>query len=531
MKKFTKILTTIFIVALISGSTLSANAATIGSRATGYDAPEQIIEQDEEDTLPSKYSSLELGHCTDVKRQVGNVCWAYAAISSFETALLKNNAFRFALSTNALDIWGTVREDGTGWQRDPLEAGFTYIPIGYFTSWGGPESENGESAGYGVSSLIYADRNNRSLIKKSIMNSGAVTANFNSFTRAYSQDNCSFALTSKIPSINGHTVSVVGWDDNYSKENFDGKYTPEEDGAWLCKNSWGPNDNRIGGYLWISYEDYYLFNDEFFGPSYMIEEMIEITEDRSIYQNEFYGATYEFQYVDDKDVIYFNVFDFAENGNVLEKVVFESTSVGAEYNVYYVPVDEDGAPVQATQRWQKLSGGTVDFSGYTCCDIDNKILSQTKGAIAVEINTEKINENVDKDNYVLNGIGVSEWLRSASDGELVFTDPCKRRQSFISYKGKFIDAKEFYKTYLDDDIGGTLVIKAITKGTFDTKLGGDVDFSGEVDISDATMIQKYLADVTLDLSDDQLTNADFNGDGEIDVIDVTAIQKYLAKVS
>jgi hypothetical protein len=53
-----------------------------------------------------------------------------------------------------------------------------------------------------------------------------------------------------IPS--NHEVSVVGWDDNYPKENF--LITPPGDGAWIIKNSWGTGwgDN---GYLYVSYYD------------------------------------------------------------------------------------------------------------------------------------------------------------------------------------------------------------------------------------------------------------------------------------
>ena len=36
-----------------------------------------------------------------------------------------------------------------------------------------------------------------------------------------------------------HTVVIIGWDDNYSKENFNEKQRPTEDGAWIIKNSWG----------------------------------------------------------------------------------------------------------------------------------------------------------------------------------------------------------------------------------------------------------------------------------------------------
>ena len=49
-----------------------------------------------------------------------------------------------------------------------------------------------------------------------------------------------------------HSVLIVGWDDNYSKDNF--LTTPPGDGAWLVKNSWGEfmGDD---GYYWLSYYD------------------------------------------------------------------------------------------------------------------------------------------------------------------------------------------------------------------------------------------------------------------------------------
>lgn len=49
-----------------------------------------------------------------------------------------------------------------------------------------------------------------------------------------------------------HAVLLVGWDDNYSKDNF--LITPPGDGAFILKNSWGSNFGD-GGYLYISYYD------------------------------------------------------------------------------------------------------------------------------------------------------------------------------------------------------------------------------------------------------------------------------------
>ncbi len=79
-----------------------------------------------------------------------------------------------------------------------------------------------------------------------------------------------------------HVVTIVGWDDSYSKDNFanDTGKLPDGDGAWLVKNSWGsgtesfPNgqvspwgileNGSHTGYCWISYYDSTLGDMESF---------------------------------------------------------------------------------------------------------------------------------------------------------------------------------------------------------------------------------------------------------------------------
>jgi hypothetical protein len=68
-------------------------------------------------------------------------------------------------------------------------------------------------------------------------------------------------------------------------------------------------------------------------------------------------------------------------------------------------------------------------------------------------------------------------------------------------------------------------------------LKGDVDSDGEVTVTDATIIQKYLCKFTndygkelIDTSDSDVFYAsDYNGDGEIDIRDATGIQKAVAQ--
>lgn len=60
-------------------------------------------------------------------------------------------------------------------------------------------------------------------------------------------------------------------------------------------------------------------------------------------------------------------------------------------------------------------------------------------------------------------------------------------------------------------------------------LYGDVNGDGEVNISDATMIQKFAIGINKPEEDSVVANlADVDRDGEISILDVTCIQKYLA---
>ena len=63
----------------------------------------------------------------------------------------------------------------------------------------------------------------------------------------------------------------------------------------------------------------------------------------------------------------------------------------------------------------------------------------------------------------------------------------------------------------------------------DTLVGltcGDTDLSGYISVTDATLVQKYVAGIE-DFDKLQLFNSDVNHDGEISVVDATLIQKYI----
>lgn len=566
-------------------------------------------------SLPSKYSSKDLGYVSPVRQQTTATCWAFGSLSTFETALLKNNeTVESSFAPQHENFWGSIRLDGTGWQRSETGGGYSYIPLGYLTSWGGPVYENSFpidsdlidyltegvelTPQYGLTEAIYFDSSaSDESIKALIYKYGAVVASFNADPQYLVDQKNYYCNNDSITMLElmGHCISVVGWDDSYAKENFTNNIcgTPKNNGAWLIKNSWGEGINDIGGFFWVSYEDVWIF-DQIFGPSYAFSKYEKITDNKKLYQNETYGATYQFSYITSEQynpyevLTYINVFDFTESDRILDKVVFETLTMYADYKVSYVPI-VDGKPDTNQNNWNTLYTGTVDHTGYICVDVENITLPAGKGGIAITIDNEKAfldHENDPGYEYIDNSIGVDEWLKV--NGNYIFIpDTNKGNSFFIRGNGTMYELMDFYKTLLNDDIGGTFVIKAITSNpdnsentqpatvpetttatvpattapatstapttandpattspissnpaentTFDPGEIleiplGDGDGNGVVNIKDATLIQKSAAGL-VELDARSLVACDVNGDKNVNVLDATVIQKFVAGMS
>lgn len=106
----------------------------------------------------------------------------------------------------------------------------------------------------------------RTLIKKHIKEKGAVSASFymdmtgllglrqnNNYESDYynSENNAYF---NSIYGVENHAVTIVGWDDTFSKEKFNPENKPIHDGAYIVLNSWGNNFGE-NGYFYVSYDD------------------------------------------------------------------------------------------------------------------------------------------------------------------------------------------------------------------------------------------------------------------------------------
>ncbi len=251
-------------------------------------------------TLPSSY----YGPTTAVKNQGENgLCWDFTACALMESWVRQNYNTEIDLSEMHMAYACSNHGGNTyGDDRPPWYGGNRSISSAYLMrgdNRGGPcmsgmvyESEDPYSiyklpdrdAYYTLTNKVkrFRPRNIRFLnhykvddgspdgvIKQHIMQYGSVassfswddtnatgtvspgsTIHFNSATGAYFRP-----YTAKGTDVfMNHMVQIVGWDDNYSRDNFNANYRPNYNGAWLVKNSWGTNWG-LNGFFWVSYQD------------------------------------------------------------------------------------------------------------------------------------------------------------------------------------------------------------------------------------------------------------------------------------
>lgn len=252
-------------------------------------------------SLPAKYETTYLTKDA-VDQGPWGCCWAFGCTAAMEANIIKNKSKMAGLSSltaNTIDLserylaWfshNTKTTDKTDIaygdgvvKNTPAKAytGGNQYQVAYALATGtGPELENTAKydasstmkgvaenlRGYSVARLtdtntlsnyVYSDANVKT-VKAMVYNYGAATLTYGSNNSAYKVDSKGDNNFYSGKKGANHMVSIIGWDDNYAASNF--KYTPKGNGAWLCRNSWGPNwaaDPTAAcegsGNFWVSY--------------------------------------------------------------------------------------------------------------------------------------------------------------------------------------------------------------------------------------------------------------------------------------
>lgn len=273
-------------------------------------------------------------------------------------------------STFAYDVGGNVRTAITAlaqWSgvESELNAPFKADNIAEERSMAESISAMGESIRY--NSLAHLqnaecyDNSSRGQIKQALMEHGAIDISMyydaSGFENGKSHG-VSFYQTRYVGAIAqamaNHCVSIVGWDDNYSKNNFDNE--PAGNGAWLIANSYG-SDYNDNGYFWLSYYE----------PSICDIYTLDM-EPVSNYDNNYQydGMGYnDIVYVKDSKITAANVFTAdKDSAQILKAVSFYTLTDDQSYNIKIYKNVSGNSPENGTLVQQSTTNGTAKFNGY-----------------------------------------------------------------------------------------------------------------------------------------------------------------------
>lgn len=330
------------------------------------------------DEIPVRWDSRERGWVTSVKDQnPWGTCWTFSTMACLETAELKgtNGAVTNDFSENHL----AAHRVGFAGEVDFDAGGVDDMAIALLTSWQDPLYEKDDpypksSSRVSLPAVRHVqearwiparedDLDNESL-KRAVMDYGAVSVSFykgggshNSRTGAYYYNGGKAA---------NHAVTLVGWDDTYSTNNFLSSRCPPGDGAFLVKNSWGPSEGT-NGYYWISYYDTRLCRTA--SAAY---PMPAATNN--------YGRIYQYDPCGCVDFVYSspysdrnwcaNMFAAAATGTVAA-VGFHSAVPGTRYMLRIYTGCTVGDPSSGVLALEQ--GGTVDFAGYVTVPLEGSV--------------------------------------------------------------------------------------------------------------------------------------------------------------
>lgn len=393
------------------------SSAGDGNTAVANDIDEQdtevtaVGEKAEGTSFPDKYSLVEQGRVTAYKDQhQSGLCWAYATATVAESALitegfedssidLSEGHMVYCTYPYAEDRPDGSTEDGIYVVGDKKKVLLTPYYAGgspttamqVFALGAGPVSETeapfsteATKMGDSVEAMmklidegkltkymgkylltgteIYSSNEE---IKYGLMNRGAVAINLFMDSKGIGSDangEANYYLTdmSTPPAGTNHVITIVGWDDNYSKDNF--KNTPANDGAWLIKDSINASKKSdYPGYYWLSY-------DEFHGGD--LSMIFAKREDYgTILSYDAVGPMDSIKSAGDKTVTA-NVFN-ADKDNEIKAVGVMTYNPKQKVRVIIYKNPEQGRPDSGERVYGKTY--EIEYAGYEVIDLDEKI--------------------------------------------------------------------------------------------------------------------------------------------------------------
>ena len=216
---------------------------------------------------------------TTIKNQMNtNSCWAFASLGALETNLAMRDynsskgpvVYDFSEKhmnyATAKSSFLDNKTNEYGFSKEVSEGGNFYMAIQYLTNGLGAIDEEdlpfenseedidiSEIQNKEVKTTLYdtaefesVDSSEKEVVmdsmKEHIANYGGIYAGISGasiFGDNYNNETGAMYCSDSFSNPIDHAVTIIGWDDNYSLDNFNENNRPTANGAWIVKNSWG----------------------------------------------------------------------------------------------------------------------------------------------------------------------------------------------------------------------------------------------------------------------------------------------------
>lgn len=397
------------------------------------------------------YNSADHGIVTGVKNQ-GNteLCWAFSLASVGETSMMKKGLagssvdfsekhLGYFMYHRTNDILNNTKGDRTKVPGDwRMVGGNSLLTMLSLTGWYGLSNESAApfySSNWKLSSSLgqknaailkngyfLGDRPSRDLVKAYIKSYGSISVVYHAPTESwenekyYSDDRQAYNCNDYNQDAN-HMVTIVGWDDTYSRNHFQAASRPKNNGAWIIKNSWGTNDGKAG-YFYLSYEDRTL--SEFVAG--------EFTKASDYQYNYFYDGSSSPAVISLKKGQSFSNIYTAKKGSggrkeLLKAVNFVTWSPNMKYRIRIYKNPKKGKPTSGKKVISQT--GIRSAAGTHTVDLKKKVemLKGERFAIVVDmLSSGKVGGDISED---------IQWIS--------FVNKTKKGQSYLYQRGKWHD--------------------------------------------------------------------------------------------
>lgn len=533
---------------------------------------------------------------SDVRIQVKNQgrsasCWTFSTLSVLETHLGITNQEYYDFSERHMNyVTSRTFLDGintNGHNRELDDGGNSIIGLSYMTSGRGPILEEdmpfsnteskinlSEIEGKNVvkkvedykifptivkekqtdGSIKYRGFNQgeiyteaeankvRQSIKEHILNYGAVTCavvygaaydeyyNYNDDYSSYYCDDTNVALN--------HQVAIIGWDDNYSVDNFNSAHRPSKPGAYLVLNSFGKSTEFKNGCYYVSYED-----------AYVESSVVGVTKTNNIdydhiYQYDPLGISTNLVLGDASTLYGANVFtrDNTKKEKLTEVSIMCLESVNCE--VYVNSTDDQ---LDYSKFKKAKSSMTKLKPGYTTIKLDEPIeLTGNKFVVAVKYASTngKVYIGIEAPcdvqyyNTAIANIGESfistdftTWYDTNGEGGIKNSNICIKAfteeiHNDIMTKKYKIDEKNNISKISPNTILKQFINNMATVQTINVYKAGDVK------LTDTEYVGTGMKFTSNDNKEYTLiVKGDLNGDGEVDISDVALMKMHMIGLS